>query len=78
MLHVTAHFDAGDLDKYNTSPMKKANIVYHSKRRFPSIENNMHYGTTFEAVGRNSGGDPELENMRFRTTHRDEHSNEKV
>ena len=60
MLHVTHHFDAGDIDKFNESPLARKTIVYHSKRRFPSSEVNMHYTTTFTAVG-GSSGDKELD-----------------
>jgi len=37
----------------------------------------MHYSTTFEAVG-GTRGDKTLDDMRFRTTQRDEHSYENV
>lgn len=77
MLHVTQHFDAGDIDKFNNSPVGKSNIVYHAKRRYPNNSVNMHYSTTFEAVG-GSSGDPELDDQRFRTTQRDEHNSSKV
>ena len=77
MLHVTHHFDAGDIDKFNESPFRRTNIVYHAKKRFKSPEVNMHYTKTFDAVG-TSTGDKELDNMRFRTTNRAEHSPEKV
>ena len=77
MLHVTHHFDAGDIDKFNESPFRRTNIVYHAKKRFKSPGENMHYTKTFDAVG-TSTGDKELDNLRFRTTNRDEHSTEKV
>ena len=77
MLHSTAHFDAGDIDKFNSSPFRRNNIVYHSKRRYQSSNINMHYNTTFEAVGKKSD-DPQIDEMRFRTTNRDELSSEKV
>ena len=77
MLHVTQHFDAGDIDKFNESPFRKTNIVYHAKRRYPSSNVNMHYSTTFEAVG-GTTGDKQLDDMRFRTTQRDEHNNDKI
>ena len=60
MLHVTQHFDAGDIDKLNNSPVGKSNIVYHAKKRFKEPSVNMHYSTTFEAVG-GSTGDRELD-----------------
>lgn len=37
----------------------------------------MHYSTTFEAVG-GTTGDKQLDDMRFRTTQRDEHNNDKI
>ena len=77
MLHVTHHFDAGDIDKFNESPFRRTNIVYHAKKRFKSPGENMHYTKTFDAVG-TSTGDKELDSMRFRTTNRAEHSPEKV
>ena len=77
MLHVTAHFDAGDIDKFNDSPFKKSPNVYHSKRRYDQKGINMHYSTTFEAVG-GSTGDKDLDNMRFRTTSKEVHNEEKV
>lgn len=73
MLHVTHHFDAGDIDKFNESPFKKTNNVYHARRRFPSMHQNMHYSKTHEAVGAVIG-DKELEDMRFRTTQMDTHN----
>ena len=77
MLHVTQHYDAGDIDKHDQSPFKKSTIVYHPKRRFNSLHINMHYSQTFDAVGQ-STGDKELDAMRFRTTQMDTHNEEKV
>ena len=77
MLHVTQHYDAGDIDKHDKSPFKKSTIVYHPKRRFNSLHINMHYSQTFDAVGQ-STGDKELDAMRFRTTQMDTHNDEKV
>ena len=76
-MHVTQHFDAGDIDKFDHSPLKKTNIVYHAKKRFTQPNINMHYTTTFEAVG-GSTGDKQLDDMRYRTTQREEHNTEKV
>lgn len=36
MLHSTNYFDAGDIDKFDTNPIKRQNIVFHAKRRFKS------------------------------------------
>ena len=77
MLHTTQHFDAGDIDKFNDSPFKRNNIVYHAKKRFTSPAINMHYSTTFEAVG-GTTGDKQLDLMRFRTSQGMEHNNDKV
>ena len=77
MLHVTQHFDAGDIDKFVESPFKRTANVYHSKRRFESKAVNMHYATTFESVG-GSTGDKQLDDLRFRTTQSDFHNNESV
>ena len=77
MIHVTQHFDAGDIDKFNDSPFRRTNIVYHAKKRFTSPEINMHYSTTFEAVG-GSTGNKQLDDMRFRTTNGDVLNNEAV
>ena len=55
MIHTTQHFDAGDIDKFNNSPFRRTNIVYHAKKRFTSPNINMHYSTTFEAVGGTTG-----------------------
>ena len=77
MLHVTHHFDAGDIDKVDQSPFKKLVNVYHAKRRFPSMHQNMHYNKNHEAVG-TIIGDRELESMRFRTTQMDTHNHDKI
>ena len=76
-LHVTGHFDAGDIDKFDTNVVGRNNTVYHTKRRFMSPEVNMHLKETFRAVGESSGS-KEIDDMRFRTTNRMEHNNEKV
>ena len=66
MLHVTGHFDACDIDKFNNSPISRTNAVYHAKKRFIAPHINMHYGKTFDAVGASSG-DKTLDGMRFLT-----------
>ena len=77
MIHTTQHFDAGDIDKFNNSPFRRTNIVYHAKKRFTSPNINMHYSTTFEAVG-GTTGDKQLDDERFRTTNKDEHNSSKI
>ena len=70
MLHTTQHFDGGDIDTFNNSPLGRKINVYGSKKRFPQLEVNMHLATTYEAVG-GSTGDKYLDEQRFRTTMRD-------
>lgn len=77
MLHATSYMTGGDIDKCNESPFRRTNQLYHAKRRFPSIQVNMHYQKNFDAVG-TSTGNKELDNMRFRTWNRDEHSTQKI
>ncbi len=77
MLHVTNYFDAGDIDKFNESPLGRNKNVYGSKKRFPQLEVNMHLGKTFEAVG-GSTGDKEYDNQRFRTTMHDQYDETRV
>jgi len=77
MLHVTGHFNATDIDKFNGNPVNRNQGVYGSKKRFPSPDVNMHLGQSFHAVGVTSG-DANLDNMRFRTTQREQFSIEKV
>jgi len=43
-LHNTPFFTAGDIDKYNESPLGRPQNVYSSKKRFPSPEINKHLG----------------------------------
>ena len=76
-VHLTSHFTAGDIDAYNESPIGRPQRVYTSKKRFPSPEVNKHLGQTVQLVGA-SCGDTELDNMRFRTTNRDQFSMEKI
>ena len=78
MLHVTGHFDAGDIDTFDKSAVKQKSNVYHAKRRFMSPDINMHYKETFKAVGNEKGIKNDLDEMRFRTTQQLEHNNEKV
>ena len=77
MLHTTLHFDGGDIDKYNDSPLGRAKVVYGSRRRFLSPDVNMHIGQTFEAVGATTG-DRDYDNARFNTTQRNEFSHDKI
>ena len=77
MLHVTEHFDAGDIDLLDGSPIRAKARVYHAKRRFPSPDVNMHYGTTHQIVG-GTTGDKDLDDQRFRTTQKSEFCNDKI
>lgn len=76
-VHLTAHFTAGDIDAYNDSPIGRAQRVYRPKKRFLSPEINKHLGQTVVLVGASSG-DAELDNMRFKTTNRDQFSIETI
>ena len=77
MLHTTLHFDGGDIDKYNESPLGRSKIVYGSRKRFLSPDVNMHLGQTCELVG-TSTGDKDYDNQRFNTTQRNEFSVDKI
>ena len=77
MLHVTAHYSAVDIDKFNNHVVGKTNIPYHAKRRFPSPHQNMHYNKNFEAVGVLTG-DKDFDSLRFRTTQTDYHNADKL
>ena len=77
MHHVTKHYDATDIDKFNGNVTGKTNIVYHAKRRFPSPLQNMHYNKNFDAVGQ-ATGNKEFDMMRFRTTQSEFHNAEKI
>ena len=72
MLHTTLHFDGGDIDKYNDSPLGRNKIVFGSKRRFMSPDINMHYGQSFQVVGLTTGDRAFDDSMRFATTNREQ------
>lgn len=76
-MHMTSYFDAGDIDKFNNSPVARNNCIYHAKKRFKSPDVNMHYSQTTHAVGVSSG-DRDLDKMRFQTTNQMEHNETKV